>query len=143
MIRKIVLILIANIAIFLLIFHYSSQEKIVDYSYNIIRLGQSLPLDGQAKDLGIELQKGANAYFTYINDNGGIYEQKIRLISLDNKNEPLLARKNIDTLIKKNKIFALFNIYGDQAIYNFLNIYNSNTPLVMPLSGLSILYENT
>jgi ABC-type branched-subunit amino acid transport system substrate-binding protein len=44
---------------------------------NKIIIGQSASLSGSTQDIGIEFIKGANAYFNYVNDLGGINGREI------------------------------------------------------------------
>src|SRR5262245_31871610 len=51
-------------------------------------LGMSAAFDGPSRGLGIELYRGAMAYFEYINQDGGIHGQKIVLKAYDDRYEP-------------------------------------------------------
>ena len=77
-----------------------------------IVIGQSCALEGPNKALGIGMRNGADAYFAYINANGGIKNKKIKLITYDDGYEPVACKKNTETLIDMDKVFLLFGYVG-------------------------------
>jgi ABC-type branched-subunit amino acid transport system substrate-binding protein len=52
------------------------------------------------------------AYFSHVNDNGGVYGRKINLISKDDAYVPTLAVKATNDLIMKDKVFAIVGALG-------------------------------
>jgi len=48
-----------------------------------VTVGSCAPLSGQMKDRGSEVVSGGRAYFSYINDHGGVQGRKIKLESCD------------------------------------------------------------
>jgi branched-chain amino acid transport system substrate-binding protein len=54
-------------------------------------VGSCAPLSGQQMIRGSEVVAGGRAYFSYINDQGGVLGRKIRLVSGDDKYQPELA----------------------------------------------------
>jgi ABC-type branched-subunit amino acid transport system substrate-binding protein len=74
-----------------------------------ILLGQTTALSGPLADLGKETSSGANAYFSYINSQGGINGREIKLITLDDGYNTQRGVENVKQLIKNEKVFALFN----------------------------------
>lgn len=101
-----------------------------------IILGQSAALTGSAQSIGVDYKKGANIYFKYINDQGGVYGRKIELITLDDSYEPEYAKQNTLNLIKDRKAFAIFGEIGtptSQAVLPIIKQYN--VPFLMPFSG--------
>ena len=77
-----------------------------------ITLGQSCPLTGPAQELGTEMRLGALAYFSQINQAGGINGRQIKLTTLDDGYEPDRAAANTKKLINDDKVFALFGYVG-------------------------------
>jgi ABC-type branched-subunit amino acid transport system substrate-binding protein len=73
-----------------------------------IIVGQSAPLSGGNADFGNDIRAGANAWFKRVNDGGGIGGQKIRLVTLDDKNDAKLAADNTARLINNEGAIALF-----------------------------------
>jgi len=122
------------IAIFLLD-NYESR-----FNDDEIRLGMSAPFSGNKSDLGNEMYMGANAYFQYINNNGGVYGRFIKLLTRDNKYEPELAIKNANNFIKEDKIFAFFATVGTPTSKAILPIaLKHNIPFLGAFSGAEFL----
>ena len=107
---------------------------------NKIIIGQSTALTGSAQNLGMEFTKGANAYFKFINDLGGVNGRKIELITIDDSYEPEYAKQNTINLIKNRNVFAMFGEVGtptSEAVLPIINEYN--IPFLTPLSGADSL----
>jgi branched-chain amino acid transport system substrate-binding protein len=75
---------------------------------NVFLIGQSVPLSGANKDLGVDIRDGALAYFRKVNEAGGINGRKIELTTLDDGNVVQKAGENTQKLIEENGVFALF-----------------------------------
>ena len=75
---------------------------------NAILIGQSVPLSGANKDLGVDIRDGALAYFRKVNDAGGVNGRKIELQTLDDGNVVQRAGENTQKLIDESGVFALF-----------------------------------
>ncbi len=73
-----------------------------------ILIGQSAPLSGGNADLGNDIRNGALAYFKKINDAGGVNGQKIKLLTLDDKNDTKAAAENTRKLVEESGVVALF-----------------------------------
>lgn len=110
---------------------------------NKIIIGQSASLSGSTQDIGIEFIKGANAYFNYVNDLGGINGREIELITLDDSYEPQYAIQNTNELIKNKKAFAMFGEVGtpsSEAVLPIIKKYN--IPFLTPLTGVDSVRDN-
>jgi branched-chain amino acid transport system substrate-binding protein len=112
----------------------------------IIVLGQSVPLTGPAKDLGVKMQAGAKAYFDFVNSQGGVNGSKIELRTKDDGYEPDRAKKNTEQFVSEN-VFALFGYVGtptsnasrpvfEAAKLPFLFAFTGTGALRAPLSPL-------
>lgn len=73
-----------------------------------IVIGQSAPLSGANKDLGVDIRDGALAYFRKVNEAGGVNGRKIELETLDDGNVVQRAGENTQKLIDESGVFALF-----------------------------------
>jgi len=105
-----------------------------------IVLGQTAPLSGPNKHLGINFHKGASAYFDFVNALGGIYGRAVDIALLDDKYEPKIAESNTSELIKKGKVFALFGLVGTPTTAAALPIaLKANIPFLTPLTGAQFL----
>jgi ABC-type branched-subunit amino acid transport system substrate-binding protein len=103
---------------------------------NIIVFGQSCPMSGSSKQIGISLARGANAYFSYINENGGVNGKEVLLLSLDDKCDPKITMSNIKTLTQQKKVFALFGVVGTSTSQVVIPaVLESKTPYIAPFTG--------
>jgi branched-chain amino acid transport system substrate-binding protein len=73
-----------------------------------IIIGQSAPLTGVYATFGRDISQGAQAYFRKINIDGGIQGRTLMLVSLDDKNDPVLAGINAKKLINDRGATVLF-----------------------------------
>jgi len=89
-----------------------------------IRIGTLLPISGNpAAAWGISLSKSMQAYFDYINDQGGIYGRKIKLFVGDSQYSGPVASEAIRKLVEQDKIFLLEGSLGTEAhtaVYKYL-----------------------
>jgi ABC-type branched-subunit amino acid transport system substrate-binding protein len=120
------------ILILLPTFLYAQQE-------DVIVLGMSAAFKGPTGGLGIELYRGAMAYFSYINEKGGINGRKIVIKAYDDGYNPIPTIKNTVKLIEEDKVFALFNYVGTPTVTRILPILKSNSDrniyLFFPFTG--------
>lgn len=59
-----------------------------------------------------KVRKGLDAYFSYINDNGGVNGRKIKLIAYDDQYQPAKTVQVAQKLIKEDKVFSLIYPLG-------------------------------
>lgn len=107
-----------------------------------IVIGQSAALSGPAQELGREMKLGAEAYFNFVNENGGINGRKIKLISIDDGYEPDRAKANTIKLITEDKVLALFGYVGTPTSNASLPIFtDAKVPFVGAFTGAQSLRE--
>jgi branched-chain amino acid transport system substrate-binding protein len=102
-----------------------------------IKIGGSYPFSGPASAYGT-IAKGAEAYFDFVNDKGGVEGRKIKFITIDDGYEPPRALQNAKRLIQQDKVFALFNTLGtpnNLAIWDYVN--QQKVPHVYVATGAS------
>lgn len=79
---------------------------------NQIVIGTTTSLTGPASPGYEFVSPAANAYFDYVNRNGGINGRQVKYIYLDDKYNPAEARRLTSQLILRDKIFAMFGALG-------------------------------
>ncbi len=85
-------------------------------------LGMSAAFSGPSRGLGIELYRGASAYFEHVNRAGGVGGRRIRLKIYDDGYQPDPAVNNTTTLMLKDQVFALFGYVGTPTVTRVLPI---------------------
>lgn len=79
---------------------------------NKIVLGTTTPLTGPAAPGYKDIPVAAQAYFNYLNKNGGVNGRKIELKVFDDQYNPALTKKGTSQLILRDKIFAMYGALG-------------------------------
>ncbi|GGP20664.1 ABC transporter substrate-binding protein [Silvimonas iriomotensis] len=116
---------------------FAAEPGVTD---NEILLGQSAALSGPAAELGKGVNRGAKAYFDYVNAHGGVNGRKIKLVALDDGYEPDRAAANTQKLIKEQQVFALFGYVGTPTSNASLPLINQNSvPFIAPFTGADSL----
>jgi branched-chain amino acid transport system substrate-binding protein len=90
---------------------------------NSVLLGGTVPLSGPAAAFA-NVAPGANAYFRYLNDRGGIHGRKIRYRYVDDGFEVGRTVEETRKLVQQDRVFAIFNSIGTEhaiAIRPYLN----------------------
>lgn len=104
-----------------------------------ILIGQSAAFTGPASELGNEMRAGANAYFRFVNANGGINGRKIEMRSLDDGYEGDRAAANTKKLIDDG-VFLLFGYVGTPTSNAAKPIFTAaRVPFVGPFTGAESL----
>src|SRR4029079_19460217 len=104
-------------------------------SSNEIKLGSSVPLSGEASVAG-NVARGADAYFKYVNDKGGVLGRKITFSYLDDAYDPGRAVNNTIRLVQQEQVFAMFSSLGTNnnlAVRKLLN--DAKVPQLFVSSG--------
>ncbi|BBD09061.1 ABC transporter substrate-binding protein [Desulfovibrio ferrophilus] len=104
-----------------------------------IVLGMSAAFSGPIRELGIELHRGAQAYFDQVNQRGGVHGNTISILALDDAYNPQKCLDNTITLIQRSKVFALFNYVGTPTTTKILPLLkrygDRNMLMLFPLTG--------
>jgi len=112
----------------------------VGVSSSTIKLGITLPLTGAASPGYNKIGNAMNAYFQYVNDNGGVYGRKITLIQKDDQYSPQLAIAKTNELILKDKVFALVGPLGTAtytAVHKSVGLARRKVPSLFINTGFS------
>jgi len=119
------------VIVYLLLFSNASAADIV--------VGTSAAFRGPSKGLGIELYRGAKAYFDYINQWGGVHGNNLVIKAYDDGYDPTPAIENTIKLIERDKVFLLMNYVGTPTVTRVLPLLkkyqNSDAFLFFPFTG--------
>ena len=77
-----------------------------------ITIGSHQPLTGPAAPGYSEIAPAANAYFQYVNANGGVYGRKIVYKYLDDGYDPTKTASIVRQLVLQDQVYAIFNGLG-------------------------------
>ena len=104
-----------------------------------IVLGQTCAMTGPLGELCQASSSAAKTYFDYVNQQGGINGRKIRLITLDDGYNADKGVANTQTLVEREKVFALFNVFGTPTNIAILPyIAKEGIPSIAPFTGSQV-----
>ena len=83
-------------------------------------LGVSAAFSGPSRGLGIELYRGATAYFEHVNGQGGVRGRRISLNIYDDGYQPDPCVKNTTELMLRDQVFLLFGYVGTPTVTRVL-----------------------
>ncbi|MFH1777780.1 MAG: ABC transporter substrate-binding protein [Candidatus Omnitrophota bacterium] len=134
--KKISILLIVILLVFLIIDICSAE---VGVSSTEIVVGQSAALGGPAQGLGKGMKAGMEAYFKYINSEGGVNGRRIRLISYDDGYEPDRCIEQTRKLIEEG-VFVLIGYVGTPTSNAAVPIAEKeHVPYIGPFTGAEFL----
>jgi branched-chain amino acid transport system substrate-binding protein len=100
-----------------------------------ILLGNTIDQSGPAKSYAT-IAQAETAYFTYINNQGGVNGRKITLKILDDGYNPAMTVPLTKQLVEQDQVFAMFGGLGTQAqvsVRDYLN--GKKVPQLFPATG--------
>lgn len=108
---------------------------------NRILLGQSAAFTGAAAQLGIQFHAGAKLFFDQVNAQGGVNQNRVEIVQLDDGYEPDRCAENTNKLIQDD-VFALFGYIGTPTSVVALPLATrAQVPFVAPFTGAMSLRE--
>ncbi|MEN9373456.1 MAG: hypothetical protein RIR79_1008 [Pseudomonadota bacterium] len=107
-----------------------------------IVIGQFAAITGSTSQLGLRMQAGMQAYFDFVNEQGGVHGRQIRLITRDDGYEPDKAIAAVKKLIYEDNVFALAGSVGTPTGLVALPILTeAQVPLIGMFTGARALRE--
>ncbi len=117
----------------------ATQVPYEGVSHDEILLGTSAAFSGPSRGLGIELYRGAQAYFEQVNERGGIRGRRIVLKLYDDGYQPVPSVQNTMELLLNDRVFALFGYVGTPTVTRVLPILKKfqeeNVYMFFPFTG--------
>ncbi|MGX9135142.1 ABC transporter substrate-binding protein [Rummeliibacillus sp. JY-2-4R] len=108
-----------------------------------IKVGLTGPQSGPVAEYD-KVRKGLQAYFNYINDNGGVNGRNIKLIAYDDQYQPAKSLQSMQKLINQDKVFALLYPIGTANIGASLPLLEkSGIPVISLGTGAKKFVEPT
>jgi branched-chain amino acid transport system substrate-binding protein len=105
-----------------------------------IVIGSCSALEGPSHTLGVQTVTGAQAYFSMVNEEGGVHGRKLRLVAYDDSYDPAKTQICFDRLTKEN-VFALGFFVGTPTAVKYLPMAEgAKIPLVGLFTGAQTLY---
>ena len=105
-----------------------------------IILGSYLPLQSGLAAGATQMKEGTEAYFKYINDQGGVHGRKIEWIVENDSYNPQQTVAVVKKLVDRDEVFAIVSTLGtvtNLAVLPFLN--QRGVPIINPAGGHVLL----
>lgn len=119
-------------------FSASAEDGVTDTT---VLIGQTVGITGTVAGPVKEMNEGAMAYIDQVNRKGGVHGRKIVMRVMDDKFDPAITLANAEALIKKERVFALFQGRGTPHTQGILPLLEaSNVPLLAPSTGASVFH---
>ncbi len=102
-----------------------------------IKLGHTNPYSGPLSAYGV-IGKAEAAYWTMVNDNGGINGRKVNFISYDDGFSPPKTVEMVRKLVEDDHVFAIFQLLGtptNTVVHKYLN--QKKVPQLFVATGAS------
>lgn len=102
----------------------ANEASDIGVTEDTIKIGAHYPLTGVAAPGYSEIPIGAQAYFDYVNDNGGVYDRQIEWIYRDDAYNPTNTSQVVNQLVLEDEVFAIMGGLGTpthSAVLDFLN----------------------
>jgi branched-chain amino acid transport system substrate-binding protein len=103
-----------------------------------ILIGGTIPLSGPASAYA-SVAKGADAYFKYVDDHGGVFGRSIKYKYEDDAYDPSQTIQKTRDLVQNDKVFAIYNTPGTEqnlAVRSYLN--QLKVPQLLVATGASM-----
>ncbi len=117
-----------------------TKYEVPGISTNEIKIGTFSALTGPVAIIGAPFNHGLLSYINWINDQGGVYGRKIKVISYDDQFNPALTVTGVKKMVEEDKVFAIVGGLGTPgclAVMDYLN--EKAVPFVYQGSGVSAL----
>ena len=127
------------------IFAVNSPDAEVGVTDTAVLVGCSNSFSGPLVYPGTQLvNNGLEAYFGYINDQGGVHGRKIITQYYDDGYKPQNAVANTKRLVEQDKVFAILSSQGTGAVMATVKFLTQNKiPLLFPFQGVPISGQKT
>jgi ABC-type branched-subunit amino acid transport system substrate-binding protein len=127
------------------VFAVNSSYAEVGVTDTSVLVGCSNSFSGPLVYPGTQLvNNGLEAYFGYINDQGGVHGRKIITQYYDDGYKPQNAVANTKRLVDQDKVFAIVSSQGTGAVMATVKFLTQNkVPLLFPFQGVPISGQKT
>jgi len=113
--------------------------KVPGVTADTIRLGMICALSGPVSTIGKPLARGMEAYFRWVNDQGGIHGRKIDLRIEDDQYNPANTVAAAKKLVEQDEVFAIVRPLGTATTAAILDYtIEKGVPVVGVASGSSL-----
>lgn len=121
----------------------TTKEEIVvqGVTDTTIKVGNAASTTGAGAGVGVPFNAGIQAYFEYINSQGGIDGRTIQFVTYDDETDPTKGLTYTERLIEEDEVFALVGHFGTWTVGATLDLIQEvGVPMVYAATGINSLY---
>ncbi len=105
-----------------------------------VLFGMSAPFSGPSKEYGRQLRIGFELAFAAANEAGGVAGRKLKLLAMDDGDEPARSMTAVRELVERQKVFGLLGLSGSAASSGALSyVLEKHVVLFGAFSGADLL----
>ncbi|WP_315095324.1 ABC transporter substrate-binding protein [uncultured Cellulomonas sp.] len=104
----------------------STPEASPGVTDDTITIGTHTPLTGPAAAGYSSISAATQAYFQYVNDNGGIHGRSIEYVVKDDAYNPATTQTVVRELVQEDEVFAVLNGLGTPTHASVVDYLNEN-----------------
>jgi len=106
-----------------------------------ITVGNTAATSGGLAFVGLPFNAGIEAYFEYVNDNGGVNGRTIEFVHYDDGFDQATGISYTKRLVEEDEVFALVGHFGTPTVSGTLDYINEvGVPMVYAATGINGLY---
>jgi ABC-type branched-subunit amino acid transport system substrate-binding protein len=106
-----------------------------------ITVGNTAATSGALAFVGLPFNAGIEAYFKYVNDNGGVNGRMIEFVHYDDGFDQATGISYTKKLVEEDEVFALVGHFGTPTVSGTLDYINEvGVPMVYAATGINGLY---
>ncbi len=117
-----------------------SQEGVSD---TVLVLGAALPLSGKLQAVGEIIQRELTQVFDQLNQSGGLYGRRVRLVVRDSRSEGSGELSATQALVEQDHVFLLVGSFFTPSSGVETWLRNQTAPLIGPVTLASLNQEKT
>ena len=122
----------------------AQQNETPGVTEDTIKLGAFIAQSGALSSIGVPFFRGAQAWYNWVNDNGGIHGRQIEFIACDDGFVPANTVACVEELLQEDNVFAIANPLGSSPIQAVLDtLVEQGVPMVSPGANATFLSEPT
>jgi branched-chain amino acid transport system substrate-binding protein len=119
----------------------TTQPSVLEEEEEFV-IGSTLDLSKSLREEGQKMREGLNAYIRMVNREGGVRGKKVKLVVLDDAYDPVIAKKNVETLINTYKTNIILSSLGSPTTAGYLDLIKEKKVLVVfPFTGSPVLRD--
>lgn len=107
-----------------------------------IIVANTAAISGAYAPVGVPFNKGIEAYFKYVNDNGGVHGRQIKFEHTDDEFQPDKGKAQLQSMVEDKKVFAIVGHFGTPVVSATIeDLKEYGIPSVYFATGIGQLYN--